>query len=137
MGFKPTKEYIEATYNIKVIEIEQKNNSLIANSNISASERNLAEQVLRKANPIILNNLPQDELDRNINNIDFSNLALTFHKQILEIVNKSESYEEMLDNLFKAYPTFDTKELEDSLYKYLANASLLGVASVEDENPNG
>ena len=43
----------------------------------------------------------------------------------------------MLDNLFKAYPTFDTKELEDSLYKYLANASLLGVASVEDENPNG
>ena len=137
MGFKPTKEYIEATYNIKVIEIEQKNNSLIANSNISASERNLAEQVLRKANPIILNNLPQDELDRNINNIDFSNLALTFHKQILEIVNKSESYEEMLDNLFKAYPTFDTKELEDSLNQYLANASLLGVATIEDENPNG
>ena len=137
MGFKPTKEYIEATYNIKVIEIEQKNNSLIANSNISASERNLAKQVLRKANPIILNNLPQDELDRNINNIDFSNLALTFHKQILEIVNKSESYEEMLDNLFKAYPTFDTKELEDSLNQYLANASLLGVATIEDENPNG
>ena len=137
MGFKPTKEYIEATYNIKVIEIEQKNNSLIANSNISASERNLAEQVLRKANPIILNNLPQDELDRNINNIDFSNLAHTFHKQILEIVNKSESYEEMLDNLFKAYPTFDTKELEETLYKYLANASPLGVASIEDENPNG
>ena len=125
MGFKPTKEYIEATYNIKVIEIEQKNNSLIANSNIS------------RANPIILNNLPQDELDRNINNIDFSNLALTFHKQILEIVNKSESYEEMLDNLFKAYPTFDTKELEDSLNQYLANASLLGVATIEDENPNG
>ena len=137
MGYKPTKEYIETTYNIKVIEIEQKNNSLIANSNISASERNLAKQVLRKANPIILNNLPQDELDRNINNIDFSNLALTFHKQILEIVNKSESYEEMLDNLFKAYPTFDTKELEDSLNQYLANASLLGVASIEDENPNG
>ena len=43
----------------------------------------------------------------------------------------------MLDNLFKAYPTFDTKEIEDSLYKYLANASLLGIASVEDENPNG
>ena len=125
MGFKPTKEYIEATYNIKVIEIEQKNNSLIANSNIS------------RANPIILNNLPLDELDRNINNIDFSNLALTFHKQILEIVNKSESYEEMLDNLFKAYPTFDTQELEDSLNQYLANASLLGVATIEDENPNG
>ena len=125
MGFKPTKEYIEATYNIKVIEIEQKNNSLIANSNIS------------QANPIILNKLPQDELDRNINNIDFSNLALTFHKQILEILNKSESYEEMLDNLFKAYPTFDTKELEDSLNQYLANASLLGVATIEDENPNG
>ncbi|MCG3698866.1 DUF935 domain-containing protein [Aliarcobacter butzleri] len=125
MGYKPTKEYIEATYNIKVTEIEQKNNSLIANSNIS------------RTNPIILNNLPQDELERNLNNIDFSHLALTFQKQILEIINKSESHEEMLEQLFKAYPTFDTKELEDSLYKYLANASLLGVASIEDENPNG
>ncbi|MCG3696901.1 DUF935 domain-containing protein [Aliarcobacter butzleri] len=125
MGYKPTKEYIETTYNIKVTEIEQKNNSLIANSNIS------------RANPIILNNLPQDELEKNLNNIDFSHLALTFQKQILEIINKSESHEEMLEQLFKAYPTFDTKELEDSLYKYLANASLLGVASIEDENPNG
>ncbi|MCG3658612.1 DUF935 family protein [Aliarcobacter butzleri] len=125
MGYKPTKEYIETTYNIKVTEIEQKNNSLIANSNIS------------RTNPIILNNLPQDELERNLNNIDFSHLALTFQKQILEIINKSESHEEMLEQLFKAYPTFNTKELEDSLYKYLANASLLGVASIEDENPNG
>lgn len=125
MGYKPTKEYIETTYNIKVTEIEQKNNSLIANSNIS------------RTNPIILNNLPQDELERNLNNIDFSHLALTFQKQILEIINKSESHEETLEQLFKAYPTFDTKELEDSLYKYLANASLLGVASIEDENPNG
>jgi phage gp29-like protein len=125
MGYKPTKEYIETTYNIKVVEIEQKNNSLIANSNIS------------RANPIILNNLPQDELERNLNNIDFSHLALTFQKQISEIISQGGSFEEILANLFEAYPTFDTKELEDSLYKYLANASLLGVASIEDENPNG
>ncbi len=125
MGYKPTKEYIETTYNIKVTEIEQKNNSLIANSNIS------------RANPIILNNLPQDELERNLNNIDFSHLALTFQKQISEIISQGGSFEEILANLFEAYPTFDTKELEDSLYKYLANASLLGVASIEDENPNG
>ncbi|WP_419673796.1 phage portal protein family protein [Aliarcobacter butzleri] len=125
MGYKPTKEYIETTYNIKVTEIEQKNNSLIANNNIS------------RANPIILNNLPQDELERNLNNIDFSHLALTFQKQISEIISQGGSFEEILANLFEAYPTFDTKELEDSLYKYLANASLLGVASIEDENPNG
>ncbi|WP_151946939.1 phage portal protein family protein [Aliarcobacter butzleri] len=125
MGYKPTKEYIETTYNIKVTEIEQKNNSLIANSNIS------------RANPIILNNLPQDELERNLNNIDFSHLALTFQKQISEIISQGGSFEEILANLFEAYPTFDTKELEDSLYKYLTNASLLGVASIEDENPNG
>ena len=129
MGFKPTKEYIEATYNIKVEEIKEENkNSLIANSNNLYSKGSSA---------IVLNKLPQDELDRNLNNIDFTPLALTFHKQILEIVNKSESYEEMLDNLFNAYPTFDTKELEDSLNQYLANASLLGVATIEDENPNG
>ena len=129
MGYKPTKDYIESTYNIKVDEIKEENkNSLITNSNNLFS---------RDKNLITLNKLPADELDRNLNNIDFTPLALTFHKQILEIINKSESYEEMLENLFKAYPTFDTKELEESLYKYLANASLLAVATIEDENPNG
>jgi hypothetical protein len=39
--------------------------------------------------------------------------------------------------ILRANTNSDTKELEDSLYKYLANASLLGVASIEDENPNG
>ena len=129
MGFKPTKEYIEATYNIKVEEIKEENkNSLIANSNNLYS---------KGSNAIVLNKLPQDELDRNLNNIDFTPLALTFHKQISKIIEDGESFEEILENLFKAYPTFDTKELEESLYKYLANASLLGVATIEDENPNG
>ena len=129
MGYKPTKDYIESTYNIKVDEIKEENkNSLITNSNNLFS---------RDKNLITLNKLPADELDRNLNNIDFTPLALTFHKQILEIISKSESYDEMLDNLFKTYPTFDTKELEESLYKYLANASLLAVATIEDENPNG
>lgn len=129
MGYKPTKEYIETTYNIKVEEIKEENkNSLIANSNNLYS---------RGSSAIVLNKLPQDELDRNLNNIDFTPLALTFHKQISKIIEDSESYEEILENLFKAYPTFDTKELEESLYKYLANASLLGVATIEDENPNG
>ncbi len=124
MGFKPTKEYIETTYNIKVEEIKVEQNQAFSFSK-------------NPQKPLILNNLPKDELDRNINNIDFSPLAHTFYKQIIEIIEDSESYDEMLEKLYKAYPSFDTKELEDSLFKYLANASLLGVATVEDENPNG
>lgn len=132
MGYKPTKEYIEKTYNIEVEEIEhqiQMPFALNKQENIKFKENKTEKKP-------ILKKLPQDELDRNIENIDFAPLAITFQKQILEIVEKSQSYEEILDNLFKAYPSFDTKELEESLYHYLTNASILAVASVEEENPN-
>jgi len=124
MGFKPTKEYIQATYNVEVNEFEHLNSNLILNNKPNNK-------------PIILSNIAQDELEVNLNSIDFTPLALTFYKQITKIVEQSNSYEQMLDNLFKAYPTFDTKDLEQSLYQYLANSSILAIAKVEDENPNG
>ncbi len=127
MGFQPTKEYIENTYSIKVNEIKNDNAKVIPNhTNIS------------RANLLAMNNsIAIDELDRNVQNLDLEEITLTFQKQILEIINKSDSFEEMLDALFKAYPTFDTKLLEESLYKNLTLSQILAAAQIEDENPNG
>lgn len=127
MGFQPTKEYIENTYSIKVNEIKNDVTKVIPNNTD-----------ISKANLIAMNNsIAVDELDKNVQNLDLEEITLTFQKQILEIINKSDSFEEMLDELFKAYPTFDTKLLETSLYKNLTLSQLLAAAQIEDENPNG
>lgn len=127
MGFQPTKEYIEETYSIKVTAIQKDITKPISN-NTDISNANL----------ITLNNtIAVDELDKNINNLDLKDISLTFQKQILEIINTSDSFEEMIDKLLKAYPNFDTKVLEENLYKNLTLSQLLAAAQIEDENPNG
>ena len=127
MGYQPTKEYIEETYGIKVNEIKKDITKPISN-NTDISNANL----ITLSNPIAL-----DELDKNTQNLDLEDISLTFQKQILEIINSSDSFEEMIDKLFKAYPTFDTKALEKSLYKNLTLSQLLAAVQIEDENPNG
>jgi phage gp29-like protein len=135
MGYQPTKEYIEETYSIKVTEIKKDITKPITNNTDISSASALS---LRKANLLAMNNpIAVDELDRNIQNLDLEKITLTFQKQILQIINKSDSFEEMLDTLFKAYPTFDTKLLEESLYKNLTLSQILAAAQIEDENPNG
>lgn len=132
MGYQPTLEYIETTYNIKVTALENKS---FLNHQIPKA---LYKSKLLSANSIVLNKaLPSDEIDVGVEKIDFSKQVLTFQKQIMEIVDKSNSYEEVLDNLLTAYPTFDTKELEEELFKYLSATGLLGVAEIEEDNPNG
>jgi phage gp29-like protein len=125
MGYQPTKEYIEETYSIKVNEIKKedvKKTTPIANS----------------TNILLANkNIPNDELDRNAQNIDYETISHTFQKQILEIINKCESFEEMQKELEDAFPTMDTKLFENILFQNLVNASLLAAATIEDENPNG
>lgn len=127
MGFQPTKEYIEETYSIKVTAIQKDITKPISN-NTDISNANLIT---------LNNNIAVDELDKNINNLDLKDISLTFQKQILEIINTSDSFEEMIDRLLKAYPNFDTKALETSLYKNLTLSQLLAAAQIEDENPNG
>jgi len=127
MGFQPTKEYIEETYSIKVTPIQKDTTKPISN-NTDISNANLIT---------LNNNIAVDELDKNINNLDLKDISLTFQKQILEIINTSDSFEEMIDRLLKAYPNFDTKVLEENLYKNLTLSQLLAAAQIEDENPNG
>ncbi|PLY08393.1 MAG: hypothetical protein C0625_02055 [Arcobacter sp.] len=124
MGYTPTKEYIEKTYNINVEDkkeelslnhISQTNNSLITSNK----------------------NIFNDELDKNSDKIDITQIAITFQKQIVDVINNSDSYEEMLDKLFELYPNMNTSTLEDTLFQNIANAQLLAAAQIEDENKDG
>ena len=120
MGYKPTKEYIQDTYNIKVEEvIPQKQNNPLANHKMSFSKT-----------------LAEDELDYQIQNIDTSN-PLTFQKQIIEIIESSKSFEEVQDKLVSLLKNIDTNDLYEHLIKYMTNSHILAVAQIEEENPNG
>jgi len=128
MGYQPTQEYLEKTYNIKLEKVEKQeekqepiSNNAKANELISLSNKNIYV----------------DELDKNASKIDIEEIALTFQKQIVEVMNNSDSYEEMIDKLYDLYPNMNTTVLENTLFQNLANAKLLAVAQIEDENPNG
>jgi phage gp29-like protein len=125
MGYKPTKEYIENTYNIKVDEIKKDENLIANNTNIS------------KANNLYsMAKLPQDELDYQGNMIDLSK-PHTFQEQILKIIASANSYEEAFDNLALAYPNIDMDDMQKVLENNIINSQILGMAEIEEENPNG
>jgi phage gp29-like protein len=119
MGYQPTQEYVETTYNIKVQPI-QKENNIIPNSKLLSFSKTL----------------PQDELELQSNSIDTIN-PLIFQNQILKIVQNSSSYEELQGKLLDIYPNINTDDLEDLLFRNLANSDIQARAEVEEENPNG
>jgi len=116
MGYTPTQEYVEQTYNIKV-EKTPDTKSVIENSKLLAFSKDL----------------PEDELEYQLNKIDTIN-PLTFQKQILEIIENSTSYEDMQDQFLSIYPNTNTDDLQEILFNNIANSMILGAAEVEVEN---
>ncbi|WP_294962568.1 DUF935 family protein [Sulfurimonas sp.] len=117
MGYTPKKEYIEKTYNIQVEDKQTPN--IVANKKI----------YLKKE-------LHEDELDYQSSKIDTSE-PLTFQEQIIKIIANSNSYKEAHEKLLFSFPNLDIKDLEELLFSNIANASILGIAEIEEENPNG
>lgn len=118
---RPTKEYLEDTYKIKLEEAPDEtiipNAVMIANKAATSSTDHLAAQ------------LPLGN--------ETKELELELVKQIEAIFATAESYEEALIALEEHYQDLDTKVLEELLGNYIANAHLFGLAEVEDENPKG
>ncbi len=135
MGYKPTKDYIEKTYNIEVDVIDQEIKKPFENKRIN---RNTSEALNAESYKLMQFStaLSTDELEYQTKQIDTIN-PLTFQKQILETIEKCTSYEELQDKLLEIYPDVDTQDLEELLFKNIANADILGRAKIEEENPNG
>lgn len=120
MGYTPTKEYIQNTYNI---EVEDKKDVQEQSSNI-----------LNANKQILANNLPQDELEYQTNKLK-SDFKLP--KKIHKIIKKANSYEEALESLTKFYKDKNCDDIEKLLKVALSNADILARAQIEEENPNG
>jgi len=118
MGYTPTQEYIEQTYNIKVEKIED-SQTVIANSKLISLSKDM----------------PEDELEYQANQLD-TKKPLTFQKQILEIIENSKSFEDMQDKLLTLYPNTNTDDLQEILFNNIANSEILGRAEIENENGN-
>lgn len=119
MGYRPTQEYIEKTYNISVVAIEP---SKIANY---ALMKKL--YALSATKPITTT----DELS---DSVDIHKIALSFQIQIVDIIDQASSFEEAIDLLHKAYPGMDIAELQDTMDMALQSSYILGTAEVEYES---
>lgn len=119
MGYKPKKDYIEKKYGVEVDEIGE-----------GTSTQSYANKLMNFSKT-----LPTDELENQLNKMDIN--PLTFQEQILKIVQDSESYEELQEKLLEIYSKLETQDLEELLYKSIANAKILAHAEIEEENPNG
>ncbi len=115
MGWKPTKEYIEKTYNISV-DTSVSTTSPIANKLSFSSKK------------------PLDAIDKAYDDLNISPIAIALSTQVMEIVDSCESFEEAIDALSEAYPKMDLIELQELMENSIANAEILGNAEVEYEN---
>jgi len=118
MGYRPTQEYIQRTYNIQVNPIEDQKN-VIPNS-------------LQKIYALSATK-PIKNLNDVNNAVDTNAIALSFQTQILDIVDSATTFDEALDALYKAYPTLDTIALQDALDSAMQSSYILGTADVEFE----
>lgn len=118
MGYRPTKEYIERTYNITVEAVEP---SAIANH---AFMQKL--YALSAAKPISDTNTLSDS-------VDIHKIALSFQTQILKIIDQAKSFEEAIDLMHQAYPGMDIAELQDTMDIALQSSYILGAAQTEFE----
>jgi len=117
MGYRPTKEYIEQTYNITVEEPTQ------------------TQAILNKSLPFALStSKPIDTVDKAYDDLNLNSLALSLSKQVLDIVDSASSFEEAMDLLSDAYPKMNMDELQEFMEQSLANAEILGSAEVEYED---
>jgi phage gp29-like protein len=119
MGYRPTQDYIQRTYNIQVEPIAEQTH-IIPNS-------------LKKLYALSATK-PITSTDELSDRVDLQKIALSFQTQILDIVDSAKTFDEALDALYKAYPTLDLSSLQDALDTAMQSSYILGTAEVEFES---
>jgi phage gp29-like protein len=117
MGYKPTLEYIKNTYNIDVIEdSNQTENKLFLNS---------------VSNPI--KNPLKDKIETYTDSIDTQVIEDEILKEIMDILNSANSYEELQDKLLSKYKDLDFSKLQELLEVAIHNSHLQGSLDVGND----
>lgn len=114
MGYQPTKEYIEKTYNI---EVEEKESVHFANSTLNPYlipfKKPLKEGI--KDNPAF-----KDNIEQFIEGLEFQNF------DVLEIVKGARSFEEAMEKIQNAANGEQLEFLEEQFARAIANAKIYG-----------
>lgn len=119
MGYKPTKAYVERTYNI---EVEERTDPTAT----------IANKHLQKLYAFSQNK-PITSLEDIESGADLKTIALSFQSQIVDIVDKCTSFEEAIDALHEAYPQMDIEALQNVMDSALQSSYILGSAQSEFE----
>ncbi|DAB30552.1 MAG TPA: hypothetical protein CFH84_03405 [Sulfurimonas sp. UBA12504] len=120
MGWTPTKEYIESTYNIKV----------------NAASKAPVANALKTSKKLFVFGAqkPADTLEGAIDSINLKKIELTFQKQIIDILDRANTFEEAIEALQEAYPKTELQELQELMESAMINAEILARVEVEDES---
>lgn len=114
MGYQPTKEYIEKTYNI---EVEQKESVHFANSTLNPYlipfKKPLKEGI--KDNPAF-----KDNIEQFIEGLEFQDF------DILKIIKGAKNFEEAMEKIQNAANGEQLEFLEEQFAKAIANAKIYG-----------
>lgn len=108
MGFTPTNDYITSTYNI---ELDSKQKEIRAN------------KATPNKKPKYLDSFDMAMDDKRLNTaLDKLNLE----SKLDEILNRCETYEQAFDEFSKIYENAPLKELEEMMFKAIANSQIAG-----------
>lgn len=126
MGFQPTKEYIEKTYNIKTTALSIKEQELSIETPTKKGEKDFKPFKNALNTPLIpfklpLNkNLSLDEIDNFIENLKLKDLDLQ------SLLENAKSFEEVMDSLEKSLQGEDLEIAEALLSEAIMNAQIYG-----------
>lgn len=124
LGFKPTLEYITATYGEGFIEdlASDAKKKLLDPSSEEFAEGDIFPD--QEALDELIAGLPDAELQAQMEGI---------LKPVIDLIDGSTSYSEVLGKLAEAYPNMDSNRLEDWLSRGWYSAAAWGVLSKRDE----
>ncbi|AWI33897.1 phage portal protein family protein [Helicobacter apodemus] len=126
MGFQPTQEYIEKTYNIKTTALSIKEQELSAETPTKKGEKDFKPFKNALNTPLIpfklpLNkNLSLDEIDSFTENLKLKDLDLQ------SLLENAKSFEEVMDSLEKSLQGEDLEIAEALLSEAIMNAQIYG-----------
>lgn len=76
---------------------------------------------------------PADELDRQSKALDSKAQEQEILSEVLRILDSASTYEEAIDAILGAYPTFELPALQNTLERINANSMILGGVNVESD----
>lgn len=118
-GLKPTQEYLENTYSIKLEPKEQE-----------AQSTAITNKLLKT---IALSQKMADDIDQALEDIDTKDTEDEMLDQLLEIFEDCDSFEEAQEALIKKYPNIRLDNLASTLTSLGANAAIKGMANIGNE----